>query len=367
MTLSRREFVLASAPLMSALAPIGMRARQAVAMAPPPRRLRILILGGTGFIGPHQVRCALSRGHEVTLFNRGRTNPGLFPQLETLIGDRDGDLEALRGREWDAVIDNSATIPRWVRQSAELLRGSVKQYLFVSSTGVFYPYLTTSIDENGPIGTIDDPSTETVNYETYGALKALSEEATRAAFPESHLVIRPTYIVGPGDTSDRFTYWPVRIDRGGEVLAPGEPTDPTQYIDVRDLGRFMIALLEREESGTFNVVGQETELTIAELLYGIRAVTTTPVKFTWVDADFLVCHTVAELTFWEPPRGATLGMMRIDGSKAFRHGLQVRPLAQTAKDTLDWFKALEYRRQSRLRSGLAPERERELLAEYSRR
>jgi 2'-hydroxyisoflavone reductase len=367
MALSRREFVLASAPLVTALAPIGTSARQALAATASQQRLRILILGGTGFIGPHQVRCALSRGHEITLFNRGRTNPGLFPQLETLIGDRNGDLEALRGRVWDAVIDNSATIPRWVRESTGLLKGSVKQYLFVSSTGVFYPYLATSIAENGPIDTIDDPTTETVNYETFGALKALSEEVTRAAFPEGHLVVRPTYIVGPGDTSDRFTYWPVRIDRGGEVLAPGEPTDPTQYIDVRDLSQFMIQLLEREESGTFNVVGQETELTIAELLYGIRAVTTSPVKFTWVDADFLVAHGVGELTFWEPPRGATLGMMRIAGSKAFRHGLRVRPLAQTAKDTLDWFQTLDYRRQSRLRSGLTPERERDLLAEYSRR
>jgi 2'-hydroxyisoflavone reductase len=363
MDLSRRSFVRTAGPAAASLAALA-RATSPVRAEPPARRLRLLILGGTGFIGPHQVRCALSRGHTVTLFNRGRTAPNLFPHVETLIGDRNDDLTALAGREWDAVIDNSAILPRWVRQSAELLRGSVAQYLFVSSTGVFYPYLTESIAEDGPIGTIDDPTTERIDYETYGALKALSEDVTREVFPEGHLVIRPTYIVGPGDRSDRFTYWPVRIDRGGEVLAPGEPTDPTQYIDVRDLAAFMVQLLERGTAGTFNVVGQEGPLSIAELLYGIRAVTTSVVRFTWVPTDFLVAQGFQEFTFWEPPQGKTYGMMRIDGGKAFRHGLTVRPLADTARDTLEWFKMLDWERQANLRAGLTPEREAELLAGY---
>jgi 2'-hydroxyisoflavone reductase len=243
----------------------------------------------------------------------------------------------------------------------------VKQYLFVSSTGVFYPYTTDSIAEDGPIGTIDDPTTERIDYETYGALKALSEDVTREIFPDHHLVIRPTYIVGPGDRSDRFTYWPVRIDRGGEVLAPGEPTDPTQYIDVRDLAAFMIQLLERGTSGTFNVVGQEGSLSIAELLYGIRGVTTSLVRFSWVPTDFLVAEGFQEFTFWEPPQGKTYGMMRIDGSKAFRHGLRVRPLADTARETLEWFRALDWERQVSLRSGLTPEREAALLARFRAR
>lgn len=365
MAITRRQFLQATAPVAGSL--VLAKDTSLSATAIEPSRLAILILGGTGFNGPHQVRYALSRGHEVTLFNRGRTNPGLFPQVETLIGDRDNDLEALRGREWDVVVDNSATIPRWVRQSTEILSGSVRKYLFISTTGVFYPYHTTDIAEDGPIGTIDDPETETVDYRTYGALKALSEQVTRDAFPDSHLVIRPTYIFGPGDRSDRFTYWTVRIDRGGEVLAPGHPNDATQYIDVRDLTRFLFQLLEREVSGTFNVVGQAAKLSIAELMHGVKAVTTSNACFTWVDTDFLVAQGFQEFTFWEPPQGDTMGMMRIDGSKSFRHGLRVRPLAETAKDTLDWFKQLPYDRRMGIRAGLTPERERELLEMYRRR
>jgi 2'-hydroxyisoflavone reductase len=363
MSITRRQFLQVSAPIAGSLA-IAKNGVLNATPAEPAVKLKILILGGTGFNGPHQVRYARSRGHEVTLFNRGRTDPGLFPQVETLIGDRDNNLEALRGREWDVVIDNSASIPRWVRQSTELLRDSVKKYLFVSTTGVFYPYHTTEIPEDGPIGTIEDPETETVDYRTYGALKALCEEVTREVFPDRHLVIRPTYIFGPGDRSDRFTYWTVRIDRGGDVLAPGHPDDATQYIDVRDLTRFIIQLLEREVSGTFHVVGQQSKLSIAELLHGVKAVTTSNAHFTWVDTDFLIAQGFQEFTFWEPPQGDTMGMMRIDGSKAFSHGLRVRPLAETAKDTLDWFKQLPFERRAGIRAGLTPVRERELLQAY---
>jgi 2'-hydroxyisoflavone reductase len=367
MTISRRDFLHASAPAVGAMLLVPRELPRARAPMPAPRRLRILILGGTGFIGPHQVRQALARGHEVTLFNRGRTAPDLFPDVETLIGDRDGNLDALRGREWDVAIDNSATLPRWVRLSTELLAGSVGQYAYVSSTGVFYPYLTTGIPEDGPIGTIPNPTTEVIDNDTYGALKALSEEVARAAFPSGHLVIRPTYIVGPGDRSDRFTYWPVRIDRGGEVLLPGAPEDPVQYIDVRDLTAFMLDLIERGASGTYNIAGPEGALSMAELMHGIRAVTTSVVRFTWVDADFLAAHGITDLTFWEPARGKTLGMMSIDARKAFGAGLRVRPLADTARDTLEWFRTLDYARQARVRSGLTPEREVELLAAYRAR
>lgn len=364
-TISRRDFLHASAPVVGALllAPRGTLHPATAASRP----LRILILGGTGFIGPHQVRMALARGHQVTLFNRGRTAPDLFPDVETLIGDRDGDLEALRGRTWDVAIDNSATLPRWVRLSTEALAGSVAQYVYVSSTGVFYPYLTTDIPEDGPIGTIPDPTTEVIDNDTYGALKALSEEVARAAFPAGHLVIRPTYIVGPGDRSDRFTYWPVRIARGGEVLVPGTPEDPMQYIDVRDLTAFMLDLMEGSGTGTYNVAGPEGPLSMAELMYGIRAVTTSIVRFTWVDPDFLAANGITDLTFWEPARGKTLGMMCIDARKAFGAGLRVRPLAETARDTLEWFGTLGVARQARMRSGLTPEREAALLAAYHAR
>jgi len=330
--------------------------------APDP--LRILILGGTGWLGPNQVRAALSRGHEVTLFNRGQRDPGMFPELETLIGDRDDDLEALRGREWDVAIDNSATIPRWVRQSTEVLGDAVGAYVFVSSVGVYLPYLTAPLDENGPIGTTEDQTTEQVNGATYGALKALSEQVAREAYPDTYQVVRPGYIVGPGDPTDRFTYWPVRLARGGEMLAPGAPTDPIQQIDVRDLAAFMIDLVEQRASGTFNAVGPREPLTMGSFLDTVGEASGSDANLTWVDADYLEENGVSFVTYWAPPRGDYLGMHQIDGSKAFAHGLDPRPLAETTRDTLDWYRTLGEERRAELRSGLSAEREAELLAAY---
>ena len=283
--LSRRRFLQTTTLAISGL---GMGACRLGEPAPAP--LRILILGGTGFVGPNQVRSALARGHEVTLFNRGITNPDLFPDLETLIGDRDGDLAALEGRTWDIVIDNSANLPRWVRLSAEALRGSVGKYLFVSSTGVYIPYLTTDIREDAPVDTIDDPETEVVNGRTFGALKALAEEEARTTFPDTHLVLRPTYIIGPGDPTDRYTYWPVRLARGGEVLAPGTPDDPMQHVDVRDLAAFMIRAVEDDFTGTYNVTGPREPLTMGGLLERTRAAVGSDATLTWVNAGFLQEH-----------------------------------------------------------------------------
>ena len=330
---------------------------------PTPAPLRILILGGTGFVGPNQVRSAVARGHEVTLFNRGVSNPGLFPDLETLIGDRDGDLAALEGREWDVVIDNSANIPRRVRLSAEALRGSVRKYLFVSSTGVYIPYLTTDIHEDAPVDTIDDPETEVINGRTFGALKALAEDEARNAFPDHHLVLRPTYIIGPGDPTDRYTYWPVRLARGGEVLAPGTPDDPMQNVDVRDLAAFMIKAVEDHLTGTMNVVGPREPLTMGGLLERTRAAVGSDATLTWVDAAFLAEHGRPALTYWTEPAGDYLGMMQVNGDRAFAAGFAMRPLEQTAVETLEWFNAQDAERQE-LRSGLTPEREAELLAAF---
>ncbi len=358
-SLSRRRFLRATT---LALGGVGLGACRAdEASAPTP--LRILILGGTGFVGPHQVRTAVGRGHEVTLFNRGVTNPDLFPDLETLIGDRDGDLAALRGRAWDVVIDNSANIPRRVRRSAEALRGSVGTYLFVSSTGVYIPYLTTDIREDGPVDTIDDPETEVVNGRTFGALKALAEDEARAAFPDAHLVLRPTYIIGPGDPTDRYTYWPARLARGGDVLAPGTPDDPMQHVDVRDLAAFMIAALENNLAGTYNVVGPREPLTMGALLERTRAAVGSDATLTWVDAAFLRERGLSALTYWTEPAGDFLGMMRVNGDKAFDAGFAMRPLEQTARATLEWFNAQDAERRE-LRSGLSPEREAELLAAF---
>ena len=330
---------------------------------PAPTPLRILILGGTGFVGPNQVRSALARGHEVTLFNRGITNPELFPDLETLIGDRDGDLSALEGRSWDVVIDNSANLPRWVRLSTEALRGSVGKYLFVSSTGVYIPYLTTDIREGAPVDTIDDPETEVVNGRTFGALKALAEEEARTSFPDTHLVLRPTYIIGPGDPTDRYSYWPVRLARGGEVLAPGTPDDPMQHVDVRDLAAFMIRAVEDDLAGTYNVVGPREPLTMGGMLERTRAAVGSDATLTWVDAAFLEEQGLSALTYWTEPAGDYLGMMQVNGDKAFDAGFAMRPLEETARDTLEWFNAQDAERQE-LRSGLTPEREAELLAAF---
>ena len=330
---------------------------------PAPDPLRILILGGTNFVGPNQVRAALARGHQVTLFNRGQTNPGLFPELETLIGDRDGDLASLEGREWDVVIDNSANIPRWVRLSTDALQGSVGKYLFVSSTGVYIPYLTTDIHEDAPVDTIDDPEIEVVNGRTFGALKALAEDAARDAFPDSHLVLRPTYIVGPGDPTDRYTYWPVRLARGGEVLVSGSPEDPMQHVDVRDLAAFMIKAVEDDLTGTMNVVGPREPLTMGSLLERTRNAIGSDAELVWVDAAFLQDHDLPALTYWTEPAGDYLGMMQVNGDKAFATGFEVRSLEQTAQETLEWFNAQDAERQE-VRAGLTPEREAELIAAF---
>lgn len=330
-------------------------------------KLRILFLGGTRFLGPHQVEYALARGHDVTLFNRGKTNPDLFPQVRKLRGDRDGDLEALVGGRWDAVVDNSAHVPRWVRTACEILKGNVGQYLFVSSTGVYHPYLEIGIDEQGRLGTMENPTIEEVTGDTFGPLKVLCEQEAEKWFPNRNTVIRPHLIVGPGDNSDRFTYWPVRIARGGEVLAPGNPDDPVQLIDVRDLARFCILTLEEGFTGPYNVVGPYSPLSIAELLYGIRATISNEISFTWADREFLEAHEVrawSHLPVWIPPEGEYLGMCRIDGSLAVAKGLTIRPLAETAQDTLTWWRKLPEDRRNQPRAGLPEDREAEVLAAW---
>ena len=359
--IDRREFLRTAALGTGGLTLLGGCAPPADD-AGPESPLRILILGGTGFVGPHQVRTAVARGHEVTLFNRGRTNPGLFPELETLIGDRNDDLSALEGREWDVVIDNPATLPRWVRLSTETLMGAVGKYAFISSTGVYFPYLTTDIGEDAPVDTIEDPETEVVNGRTFGALKALSEDVAREAFPEHHLIFRPTYIVGPGDPTDRYTYWPVRLAQGGEVLAPGDPGDPMQQIDARDLAHFMITAIEDDLSGTMNVVGPREPLTMGAMLERTARAVGSDATLTWVDAAFLQEHGHFAVTHWTEPADDYLGMMRVNGERAFAAGLTPRPLEETARDTLEWFNSLEEAREPR--SGLSPAQESELLAAF---
>jgi 2'-hydroxyisoflavone reductase len=335
------------------------------------RGMRILILGGTSFIGPPQVRYALERGHTVTLFNRGRTNPGLFPNVEQLRGDRNGDLESLKGRTWDVVIDNSASNPKWVELSAQLLKNSARHYMYVSSISAYASMSRVPMTIEAPVFTYEtagvSPGAEKLPY---GLAKALSEQEAEKAFPGRTTIIRPGLIVGPGDDTDRFTYWPVRINRGGEVLAPGDQSDPTQIIDARDLSEWMIRLAEGQVTGVYNGLGPATPRPMAEMLYGIRAVTTAETTFTWVPADFLETQKIkpwVDAPVWVPPLGDEAGSSRFDLTREVNTGLTFRPLAVTARDTLEFHFSRPPERQARLRFGMTAEREAEVLAAWHAR
>jgi 2'-hydroxyisoflavone reductase len=278
----------------------------------PGRSLRLLILGGTGFIGPWQVRYAVERGHEVTIFNRGQSAPGVFPGVEELTGDRAaGELDALRGRRWDAVIDNSAAradAPDWVRDSAGLLKDQAEQYLFISTRSVFRDLSQVPATVEAPVLTRETTPNWTAGQPyPYGLAKALAEEEARSAFGERATIVRPGLIVGPGDDTDRFTYWPVRVERGGEILAPGDPErDRVQIIDVRDLCEWVVRLCETRTYGSFMAVGPENGRSMAEFLYGIAATTTTPLTWTWVPREFLAeqgFRPYQEMPVWRPPPG----------------------------------------------------------------
>lgn len=342
-------------------------ARRRAAAAPPAPK-KILILGGTAFLGPALVAAARARGHTLTLFNRGKTNPGRFPDLEQLHGDRDGHLEALAGRKWDAVIDDSGYVPRIVRDSAVLLAPNVGHYLFTSTVSV-YADLSKPIDEDAPLGVLKQP-TEKISDGAYGPLKALCEEQVRKALPGRATIVRPGLIVGPDDKTDRFTYWPVRLARGGEVLAPGKPDDPVLYIDVRDLAAWMITLVERKTLGTFNALGPAGTLGMGAFLDGINQGVGGAARFTWVDAAFLQERKVSpwsDLPVWVPPVGEGAYMGRISRARAVRAGLTFRPVADTARDTLAWWKTLPAERRDKLRAGLSAERERDVLAAWHKR
>jgi 2'-hydroxyisoflavone reductase len=378
MSVPRRTFVklAASAGAAWSVAPVVAARALAAPTAPtihvPTWRapLRILILGGTGFIGPYQVQYALDRGHTVTLFNRGRTNPGLFPSVEKLQGDRASDLRSLEGRDWDVVLDNSATNPEWVARSAKLLAPRVKRYVFVSTRSVYSDTSRVPMTSDAPVFTRANTKVEEGKPLPYGLSKALAEAEARTYFGERALVVRPGLIVGPGDLTDRFTYWPVRIERGGEVLAPGDGTDPVQVIDARDLSEWMIRLAEQGATGTLNAVGPRNPRSFAELLHGIKAVTSSEATFTWVDTDFLATHKVrpyAEMPVWQPARDGREGFARFDLTKEIALGLTFRPLADTARDTLTFYRAQTPERQATLRAGLTAEREAEVLAAWKAR
>ena len=370
---TRRQFIKLSAAAATAL---GLGKLSAEKSAKP---LRILILGGTGFTGPYQVRYALSRGHKITTFNRGKTHPGELPnEVEQLIGDRNGQLDALKDRQWDVAIDNPTSAPVWVRDAAQILKGNVERYVFISTISVYADTSKPGTDESAPVAKYSGPdamkeSRETIiasKYALYGPLKALAEAEAEKWFPKKTLVIRPGLIVGPRDETDRFTYWPVRIDRGGEVLAPGDPSDPVQFIDARDLAEWTIRMVENGETGIYNATGPATKLGIGEMFTGIKTANNSKANLTWVSADFLEQQKVApwsDMPVWIPPRGEEAGGNQISNKRALAKGLTFHPLTETARDTLVWFKNLPQDRQSLLKAGLTPEHEVEVLTAWHKK
>jgi len=370
MNLDRRDFVRAAIAAGASLG-LGLRPDLAVAQDGPPRALRILVLGGTSFLGPYQIRYALERGHTVSMFNRGVTEPtilkDIFGNVEQLIGDRADNLEALRGRDWDAVIDNSGRAVEWATASAELLRGHAGRYLFVSSTGVYYPYDSMDITESSRVLLDDDPPREPPSY---SPMKARSEIEVRKVFGDGAILVRPQYIVGPGDPTDRFPYWPVRFRRGGEILVPGMKSDPVQLIDVRDLAEFMVRLVEQEASGTFNAAGPATPLTMEGFIDGLRAAIDPQARLTWIeDYAFLREQRLLFSIPWLMPVDDNLGAARINIDRAKSAGLTFRPMATTARDTLEWWEsdAVTAERRAQPRFTPSEARETEILAAWRSR
>jgi 2'-hydroxyisoflavone reductase len=373
MRTTRRYFVAGS--LLTA-AGLGLVASPAVGTsAEPVKPMRILILGGTGFIGPHEVTCALARGHKVTLFNRGKA-PHAWPgEVEELLGDRNtGDLKALEGREWDVCIDNPTTLPFWVRDAGKVLHGKVGQYIFISTISV-YAANDAPADETAPLAKYagSDPMAETADTlkghmgDLYGPLKALSEAEAEKQFPGMTTIIRPGLIAGPGDETDRFTYWPVRLARGGEVLAPGDGSDPVQLIDARDLAEWTIRMAETRTFGVFNATGPAAPTTMEHMLAVTGAAIKAHDKLVWVPADFLDAQKVSpwsDMPVWVPARGDSAGFARRSIARAMAAGLTFRRLGVTAVDTLAWFRQQPADRQAKLKAGLTPEREAEVLTKW---
>jgi 2'-hydroxyisoflavone reductase len=345
-----------------------------------PKPLKILILGGTGLTGPHQVRYALSRGHKVAVFNRGRRNDRLPPGVTQLIGDRNQhQMDALRGADWDAVIDNPVSLPFWVRDAAQVLKDHTNQYVFISTISVYDTKGQTLIDEQSPLleyhggdplAMTDEQFFKNMN-DLYGPMKTASEREATKWFGNRTTIVRPTLIVGPGDGSFRFTYWPYRIAKGGEILAPGDGTDLIQIIDARDLAEWTIRLVEDGTTGVFNAAGPRSPLTMAEQLYGIRGALNgdREVKFTWVPADFLAAQKVSmwqDMPTWVPKSDSDYASTHVANAKAVAAGLTFRPLGISAVDALAWFDAApdKAREQMLKQAGLPPEREQAVLSAW---
>jgi 2'-hydroxyisoflavone reductase len=358
--MQRRDFVKNSGTILLAagLAP-------GLALAAPRKPMKILVLGGTGFLGPHFVRLALSRGHELTLFNRGRSNTDLFPEVTKLKGDRDGGLQALQTGEWDVVLDNSGYVPRTVKDSAELLKGRVGRYLFTSSISAYdFARDNLPMAPGSRLQVLSEPESEDVGKH-YGALKVVCEQAVQEIYGGAATIVRPTYVVGPGDHTQRFTWWVERINRGGDVLAPGNPLTAASLIDVRDLASFFLHLLERDTGGVFNAAGPAGVLTMGGMLNGIRATTSRPVRLMWVPRKFLDDAGVGgrEMPLWMAELDGYDGLP-VEYQSSMDAGLRFRPLAETCRDTHAWYQQLPEPDQQWTRAGLDPARETALLKDW---
>ena len=344
--------------------------------------MKLLVLGGTKFLGRHLVEAALARGHEVTLFNRGQLAPELFAGLERLRGDRDGGLDALRGRRWDAVVDTSGYSPRVVRDSARLLSDAAEHYSFISSCSVYADTSAPGVDEEHAVGTLSDEhlreaealeQSELIRApffgERYGPLKALCERAAEEAMPGRVLNVRAGLIVGPHDYSDRFTYWPRRVAEGGDVLAPGDPARPVQFVDARDLAAWILRSAEGRLTGTFNATGPDQPLTFGRFLEECRTATGSDARFVWVEEQFLLDAGIQpwmEVPLWTDSSDETSRyFLAVGVEKAVAAGLSFRPLAETVRDTLEW--DLTRPAETERRAGLARERELEVLAAWRAR
>jgi 2'-hydroxyisoflavone reductase len=371
----RRTFLTGSA------ATLAMGAVRASAADAPiekaARPLNILILGGTGFTGPEQVRYALDRGHKVTLLNRN-TRPGMFEgQAEHLVGDLNGDVSALKGRQFDVVIDNPTTFPAWVRNAAQYLKGNTRHYIFISTISVYAENATPGADETAatlPIPADLDPYTLVPGHrdQYYGPLKAFAEKEVEKHYPGIATIIRPGLIVGPLDQTDRFTYWPVRIAQGGQVLAPNSPDDPTQYIDSRDIAEWTVRMAEQRAVGVYNAMGPDKPLTMGTLLAGIKDGVGGDAAFVWVPTPVLRAHKVQgwmNMPVWVPADGPSAGFLRRNNARALAKGLTFRPLPVTARDTLAWHKTRPAEEQARVenagRAGITAARESEVLTAWA--
>jgi 2'-hydroxyisoflavone reductase len=333
--------------------------------------MKLLILGGTLYLGRHTVEAARARGHEVTLFNRGRSNPSLFPEVERLTGDRDGDLGPLRGRAWDAVIDPSGYLPATLRASNAVLRDAAGHYTFISSINVYADRTRPGLTEEDALGSLPDAAPETVTGETYGPYKALCEREVTNAFPGRSAIVRAGLIYGPYDSTERSQYWPLRLARGGEVLAPGRPGRPVQLVDVRDLAAWLVHLAELSFNGTFNGTGPGRALSMQEFLDAGREATGSDAHFTWMDDAFLLEQKVgpySEMPLWVPEENHAFESVNV--TRAIAAGLTFRPLAETLRDTLAWARTLPPGPRERRVQGVSipaamtAEREAELLSAW---